>query len=464
MADFDLELPPQTATPAHDAHDESESPTRVARKIARKAVSLSALADSLAGHGAAAGSDMAVARKTASDTAEEGFSGQAHEVPYRKEMESSFGADFSGVKAYSDGAARQASSDLGAEAYAAGNQVAFNSGSPDRATVAHELTHVLQHTGGLARKAPAAEGEEGIETEGEGQADQVEAAVKAGKKAKSVLNPDAAEGEGEGEHEEGHGVAPPAGAAAQREGGLGPATPATADTAAPALKRRPALEGGSKFGMGMSFSPEGMEKSYQYKLWEAHPPIEIPIPAVPGLNFMVEPGVVVKAAGGVDWKKKQLKAALGVEGSVGLGFSYGNAAVASLYGVMEAKASGGFEYAKSDKDWELEGAIALSTNFKVGVKLAGGILDYGFEFGKCEIGKLTGVAWKNGHFEKDKLGWEWGDKPKEFFAAIKAAINKAKQLLQAGVDLAKKGWEKAKQGANMVYNAGASFVNYVTSW
>jgi hypothetical protein len=207
-----------------------------------------------------------------------------------------------------------------------------------------------------------------------------------------------------------------------------------------------------------------MEKSYTYKLWEAHPPIEIPIPAVPGLNFMVEPSVVVKAAGGVDWKKKALKAALGVEGGVGVGFSYGNSAVAALYGVMEAKAFGGFEYEKTDHDWELSGHVALSTNFKVGVKLAGGILDYAFEFGKCDIGKLTGIMFKNGHFEKDKLGWEWGEKPKEFFAAIKAAINKAKQLLQAGVDLAKKGWDKAKQAGRAVYNAGSDFVDFVTSW
>lgn len=66
---------------------------------------------------------------------------------------------------------------------------------------------------------------------------------------------------------------------------------------------------------------------------------------------MVEPSVVLKAAGGVDWKKKQLKAGLGIEGGVGLGLSYGNASICSLYGVMEAKASGGFEYAKDDKNW-----------------------------------------------------------------------------------------------------------------
>ena len=461
--DFDIDLSQDTAAnkAAEPEADAPEQQVKAARKVSRKAVALSSLADSLAG-GAQIGNDLAVSRKSASDTAQEGFGGSAHEVPYRQEMESSFGADFSGVKAYSDGPARKASSDLGAEAYAAGNQVAFNTSSPDKATVAHELTHVLQHTGGagVQRKADSGE-EEGIETSGEAQADQVEAADQAGKKAKTALGADEQAG-GEAESEEEIGVEPagPSAGQAKKEAAAGGAPGA----AAPARKQRPALEGGSKFGMGMSFSPEGMEKSYTYKLWEAHPPIEIPIAAVPGLNFMVEPSVVVKAAGGVDWKKKQLKAALGVEGGVGVGFSYGNSNIAALYGVMEAKAFGGFEYAKSDHDWELEGAIALSTNFKVGVKLAGGIVDYGFEFGKCEIGKLTGIAFKNGHFEKDKLGWEWGEKPKEFFAAIKAAIAKAKQLLQAGVDLAKKGWDKAKKAAGHVYNAGASFISAVTSW
>ena len=434
MADFDLDLSAHDHQPASPkAADQDVAPApmqlKAARKVARKSVALNALADSLAGGGVAAGNDMAVARKTASDVADEGFAGAAHEVPYRAEMESSFGADFSGVKAYSDGPARKASTDLGAEAYAAGDQVAFNSANPDKATVAHELTHVLQHTGGAGVQRKSNDGDGGIETSGEAPADMVEAAVKSGKPASSVL-------------------------------GSGPA----AGGAGPARKGRPALEGGSNFGMGMSFSPEGMEKSYTYKLWEQHPPIEIPIPAVPGLNFMVEPSVVLKAAGGIDWKKDALKAAMGIEGGVGLGFSYGNASIASLYGIMEAKAFGGFEYEKSAHEWELTGAISLSTNFKVGVKLAGGMLDYGFEFGKCDIGKLTGISFKNGHFEKDKLGWEWGEKPKEFFAAIKAAINKAKELLAMGAQAARAVLDGAKAGATAVWNAGASAVDYLTSW
>ena len=403
----------------------------VAKKIAR-----SALADSLEGGGKAAGEGMAknaeVARKPA-DIAAEGFSGGAGEIPHRKEMEESFGQDFGHVKAYTDGNAAKASNELGAHAYAVGDQVAFGSNTPDKATVAHELTHVMQHTGtGPARKASSG-GSDGIDISGEGEAEAVEAAVASGKPARSVW-----EGDGGG---------------AKGTGQAGPARKANGG--------RPALD--SKFAMGMTFSTEAIEKTYEYTIWQMKPPIEIPIVAVPGLNFMVEPSVKAKLAGAANWKEKNVSVGLGIEGNVGVGFSYGNSAVAALYGIMEAKANGGFEYKKSDKSWELAGSIGLSTNFKVGVKLAGGILDYGFEFGKCEIGKLTGISWKNGKLEKT-MDWEWGDKPKEFFAAIKAAIDKAKRILAAGAEVAKKTWNTAKAAGSAVYNAGRDAINWVTSW
>ena len=412
----------------------------VAKKIARKSIARSAMADSIEGGGAAAGEGMTknaeVARKPA-DVAAEGFSGSAGEVPHRKEMEQSFGQDFGHVKSYTDGNAAKASNELGAHAYAVGDQVAFGSANPDKATVAHELTHVMQHTGtGPARKASAG-GADGIDVSGEGEAEAVEAAVASGKPARSVWEGDAGEKGGKG------------------TGAAGPARKQTGGKA-------PALD--SKFAMGMTFSTEAFEKSYEYMLWSAKPPIEIPIPAVPGLNFLVEPQVKVKAAGGVNWKEKNLQCAAGIEGGVGIGFSYGKSEIAALYGVMEAKASGGFEYKKSDKSWELSGGIGLSTNFKVGVRLAGGILDYGFEFGKCEIGKLTGLYWKDGKFDKNKLGWEWGEKPKEFFAAIRAAIDKAKRIIAAGAEIARQTFEKARQAKQAVYNAGRDAVNWVTSW
>ncbi len=73
-------------------------------------------------------------------------SGSFSEIPYRAEMESRFGADFSGVQSF----AGRGLDDLGALAATRGEQVVFQSASPDRQTVAHELTHVLQSRQGLA--------------------------------------------------------------------------------------------------------------------------------------------------------------------------------------------------------------------------------------------------------------------------------------------------------------------------
>lgn len=440
----------------------------VARRVARRAVSLHGdLGSSLAGAGAM-GDSMAqthdaVSRKPA-DVAEQGFSGSGGSIPYKGEMEKSFGVDFSGVKSYSDGPARKANEDLSAHAYTMGNQVAFKSSSPDKSTVAHELTHVLQHTGTIAAKGHDGD-EGGIDTSGEGQAEAVEAAVASGKPASSVLGTGPArKAEGpalksdEGaDHDHGHGGGGEGGELdphmkeeqekKRKEHGEGTgaslgSAPSLKPTG-PARRRGPAREGdGSKFGMGWTFSPEGMEKSYQYEIWKGKG-IEIPIAAVPGLNFLVEPSLVAKASGKVNWKEKALEAFLGVEGGVGIGLSYGKQEVASIYGVMEAKAAGGFNYKKEDHKWTLDGSIALSTNFKVGIKLAGGIMDFGFEFGKLELGKLTGIYFENGKFDKGKLGWEWSEQMKSVFATIRKAI------------------DKAKAGAAAVANAGRKVLNSV---
>src|SRR5262249_4772813 len=67
-------------------------------------------------------------------------------IPYQKEMERSFGEDFSGVTAHVG--QKEALDGMGANAAARGDTVAFASSSPDREVVAHELTHVVQQRRG----------------------------------------------------------------------------------------------------------------------------------------------------------------------------------------------------------------------------------------------------------------------------------------------------------------------------
>jgi hypothetical protein len=73
-----------------------------------------------------------------------GTSESGSSVPYRAEMEQRFGADLGNVRAHRGTLARKAAKGIGTEAFTVGNDVVFGSSYPDRATVAHELTHVLQ--------------------------------------------------------------------------------------------------------------------------------------------------------------------------------------------------------------------------------------------------------------------------------------------------------------------------------
>jgi hypothetical protein len=74
--------------------------------------------------------------------------GTASEVPHRAEMQQRFGADFSSVRAHLGQA--EALGALGAEAATRQETIAFGQSAPDRETVAHELTHVMQHRRGGA--------------------------------------------------------------------------------------------------------------------------------------------------------------------------------------------------------------------------------------------------------------------------------------------------------------------------
>lgn len=65
-------------------------------------------------------------------------------------MEPRFGADFSGVRVHTDATAVQMNKELGAQAFAHGSDIYYGAGkSPGKDELtAHEMTHVLQQTGG----------------------------------------------------------------------------------------------------------------------------------------------------------------------------------------------------------------------------------------------------------------------------------------------------------------------------
>jgi hypothetical protein len=82
------------------------------------------------------------------------------EPTVRKEMESSFGTDFSDVRVHTGGDAAASAKAVDAHAYTVGNEIVLGDGqgqgSPghDR-TLAHELTHVVQQRSGPVEGTPA---------------------------------------------------------------------------------------------------------------------------------------------------------------------------------------------------------------------------------------------------------------------------------------------------------------------
>jgi hypothetical protein len=86
-------------------------------------------------------------------------SGSSLPASTRTQMESSIGADFSGVKIHNNSGAAQLSNDLNAQAFTHGNDIYFNSGKYDTSSsegkhlLAHELTHTVQQGASIHRKA-----------------------------------------------------------------------------------------------------------------------------------------------------------------------------------------------------------------------------------------------------------------------------------------------------------------------
>jgi len=80
--------------------------------------------------------------------------GNALAPEVRAFMEPRFGADFSGVRVHTGGEAVQMNQELGAQAFAHGSDIYFGAGkSPgNNELTAHELTHVVQQTGGQVQR------------------------------------------------------------------------------------------------------------------------------------------------------------------------------------------------------------------------------------------------------------------------------------------------------------------------
>ena len=119
------------------------------------------------------------------EVADRGMSGPAGDLPYRETIQKSFGPehDVSGIGSHVGGPATAAAAEMGALAYAKGDQVAFAE-APSLHTAAHEAAHVVQQRAGVQLKSGVGE----VGDPYERHADAVADVVVAGGSAASLLS------------------------------------------------------------------------------------------------------------------------------------------------------------------------------------------------------------------------------------------------------------------------------------
>jgi hypothetical protein len=95
--------------------------------------------------------------------------GQSLSQQIREPMEQAFDADFSGVRVHADARADQLNRSIQAKAFTTGQDVFFRQGAYDPGSrdgqelIAHELTHVVQQTGGAVRRDTIGGGDASVE-------------------------------------------------------------------------------------------------------------------------------------------------------------------------------------------------------------------------------------------------------------------------------------------------------------
>lgn len=129
------------------------------------------------GRGGAAGgrgAERATDSAAVHEVADRGMSGTAGTLPHMGSIQRLFGPshDLSGIRSYVGGPAAAAATEIGAQAYARGDQVAF-SAPPSLHTAAHEAAHVVQQRAGVHLKSGVGEVGDAYEQNADAVAERV---------------------------------------------------------------------------------------------------------------------------------------------------------------------------------------------------------------------------------------------------------------------------------------------------
>ncbi len=135
-----------------------------------------------------------------------GVSGGGAALPYLDQIQASFGGhDLSGVRAHTGSDAQAASEQIGAQAYATGNQIAF-AGAPDLHTAAHEAAHVVQQRAGVQLSGGVGQAGDAYERHADAVADRVASGQSAADLLATSPGGSAAQGTGNGSSQASTGV------------------------------------------------------------------------------------------------------------------------------------------------------------------------------------------------------------------------------------------------------------------
>lgn len=339
-----------------------------------------------------------------STIAEQGFVGAAREVPYRREMEVLFGQDFGAVESYSGAAASRANHALRSHAYTIGHRIGFATPSPSRATVAHELTHVLQHAG-------SPNGGPGIDAAGEAEATSSEQAVLRGRAPRLSQQP--------------RGLVH---AATQRHGGpaLKPLTPiAGASPTGPTGVRASAVGG-----------PLGETGSLEFQLWGW---AGARFPLGPLLNFQFVPEI--RLLNGVRNNGAETTTQTTLSGRLIFVLTGGVLAVAEAFGSGTTFADGVIATTTRDAaagpapDGSTEsvtGYVLLRCTLRYGVRALRSLLEWSMDSPTFQIARIEYKANRIGDrwvAQEPSPKFEWGPELRDLGRTIASKVEEAREYL-----------------------------------
>lgn len=155
-------------------------------------------------------------------------------------------------------------------------------------------------------------------------------------------------------------------------------------------------------------------------------PVELPVPAIPGLTFSAEPAVKLIAHAVGTESPNTFK--LNVEGNIMTALNYGIPKVLQAYGGVNGIASGGGTLKLDAPKWELGAEVEATSVLQVGFKYLG-FGDASYKLAESKLFTISGLGWSD-KGPKCKPEIKWHPEIQAFFNQLQTAAKHAEQTVQ----------------------------------